>query len=964
MSGKRRIIVCMFVWLAGVFCLALSGVTYADSDNTSTMLARLGCGDSDSESFEEYIKPGWNNLVEYPGNKQVMIVASDPQAFRYIASRQPWEEGVGESQWREKIAPVLRAIRAERNQPYYVPVIINGDMSEFGHGKERKVTRSVFRENLPGRVAGPLMLPGLGNHDYSNNVNDCANNGCARDSVCDLITWVYPISMSARPQSAFDWTWRMPSTTTGSLAYSVTVGRVHIVQLNNEPSYTVNFSTGGAGTGKDKVYFNITSAMNWLEQDLAAASARGEQIIINFHRMDIWTTGLHRNGWFADMVKKYKVVAIFNGHDHRMFGKGRVLYGGVPVFYSGSLMGQSYLRLTFDWSFMTLKVEPVLLGSGVVKPEQMDLPLRSDPNMIAIQLYEGESFTGASCDFAIPRGTSRVRLDDTSCKGWGNRASSALIQRFPPTASLCFADNSLQRERCFYGKYSGNFSIKSFSGEPDLVPGMHMRSKGGGLNRAIISVAGGSVNPDDLRATLYKKPDMQGDSCSFYYERSLEHVKVADTSCGGGEYLNVGSLKVDNFQPGDTVCLRARQAGPERCISGNYSGSFSVDTLEGMPNLPDDLDVTVSGRPLNLTFGGFAKRPILQNARTLIVTLYDEENFEGNRCYGSYSTVGGDSAMPMSGIGCPGWEHRVASVKIENFLNDTVCLQGSNPTDQRCIRGNYKGAISLPSLSADTFELPEALTMATRGDVLHKNVATISRQSVPEGPQKSFHIILYKGENLTGDSCRFEYRRNKPEMDINEGGCINWGMFAKSAKVEDFVAGGTLCFRGYHGQERCFSGDYTGAFSIDSFNKAIQTPGGLRVTYRGGMMNQIIASVSQASKTPVKYPEITLYDKESRQGASCTFTMDREIVSIEATECNAFSKKARSALVGFDSGTVVFLGGEGVRASHAYTGVSGWVFEIPNFRETHALPSGLSMTRSGKDLAGDLRLIKFMSSNL
>lgn len=60
-----------------------------------------------------------------------------------------------------------------------IPVFLNGDVTEFGHGREW----SKMFEHLA-RVPGTYW--GLGNHDYENNVDDCANNGCARDSIQHL----------------------------------------------------------------------------------------------------------------------------------------------------------------------------------------------------------------------------------------------------------------------------------------------------------------------------------------------------------------------------------------------------------------------------------------------------------------------------------------------------------------------------------------------------------------------------------------------------------------------------------------------------------------------------------------------------------------------------------------------------------------------------------------------------------
>jgi inactivated superfamily I helicase len=100
-----------------------------------------------------------------------------------------------------KTAPVYEAIARERDVPYHVPVVVNGDITEYGHGNERSAMQAMFRKMAAG-VGGPLLLPGLGNHDYENNVDDCSNNGCARDAVCDHIAWVRPCIRSTPSTTA------------------------------------------------------------------------------------------------------------------------------------------------------------------------------------------------------------------------------------------------------------------------------------------------------------------------------------------------------------------------------------------------------------------------------------------------------------------------------------------------------------------------------------------------------------------------------------------------------------------------------------------------------------------------------------------------------------------------------------------------------------------------------------------
>lgn len=120
----------------------------------------------------------------------------------------------------------------------------------------------------------------------------------------------------------------------GSLAYSKSFGDVHMVQLNNEPTYAVNFSSGNPLAPTD---FEITPALDWLEQDLKRAREQDKIIILNMHKVYDWAGNDEQIFRFKKMIEQYKVTAIFGGHDH--WGAGSYFdwgmderFGNVPVF--------------------------------------------------------------------------------------------------------------------------------------------------------------------------------------------------------------------------------------------------------------------------------------------------------------------------------------------------------------------------------------------------------------------------------------------------------------------------------------------------------------------------------------------------------------------------------------------------------------------------------------------------------
>lgn len=233
-----------------------------------------------------------------------------------------------------------------------VPVMINGDMTAYGHGAERDVVFPLISSRLEG-----VYDFGLGNHDYANNVNDCVLNNCAAGSVQALIDryWTKTeMDLTARDVDGV-------LTYFGSLAYSRAFGDVHVVQLNNEPSYSVDFTSGSLLTF-NRLGFRINDAFEWLEKDLAAARAQGKVIIVNMHNTRDWQGSFYERGRFRELIERYRVTAVFAGHLHESLGThlARANFGSVPVFLSGSASQQTYLTAEFSADLQSLTVSAVM----------------------------------------------------------------------------------------------------------------------------------------------------------------------------------------------------------------------------------------------------------------------------------------------------------------------------------------------------------------------------------------------------------------------------------------------------------------------------------------------------------------------------------------------------------------------------------------------------------------------------
>jgi cytolysin (calcineurin-like family phosphatase) len=251
-------------------------------------------------------------------------------------------------------------------------MILNGDVTAYGHGKELEGYKSIWKN-----LSVPIYI-GLGNHDYANNVNDCTQNNCAIRMVeyaRDEIRKRNPISFDYFERDSY----RFPEKRTegiGSLAYSWTIGNIHFVQLNNYPMYQRTFDGYDVWAAKRKI-MQIKSALDWLDEDLTKARNAGKAIILNYHdASENWADGYdantaaHLKARFSFMLQKYNVSAVFAGHLHKEHGRtftAPSVYGTVPVFHAGSVSQGRYLLAQFNGDRMT--IEKVKSAGGGVNRE-------------------------------------------------------------------------------------------------------------------------------------------------------------------------------------------------------------------------------------------------------------------------------------------------------------------------------------------------------------------------------------------------------------------------------------------------------------------------------------------------------------------------------------------------------------------------------------------------------------------
>lgn len=246
-------------------------------------------------------------------------------------------------------------------------VVINGDLTAFWQHHDDATTDEVrlFRQyyepaaHYAVREALQLPLfPGLGNHDYANNVGDCTgtiphysvnfgSNACAREAIDYMKTAVACDHVKNFP------TGTVVSFDRDSLAYAFDIGKYRFVQMHNYPTYA-------------KTEIGIKSSTTWLKKVLDDAKAKGKHAVLNYHDPnEHWNP---TNADFKDALGGQDVVAIFAGHFHWIWGEySSVTVDGkrIPVFLSGSSEYNRFLLAEFGDDYFTVGVINATTGAPV-----------------------------------------------------------------------------------------------------------------------------------------------------------------------------------------------------------------------------------------------------------------------------------------------------------------------------------------------------------------------------------------------------------------------------------------------------------------------------------------------------------------------------------------------------------------------------------------------------------------------
>jgi cytolysin (calcineurin-like family phosphatase) len=291
-------------------------------------------------------------------NDFYMIIAADPQYPRFKGDSDKQTESTTVN--KRQVANI-KALINQLGSDKVKGIIINGDLTEYGGANDLSNFKELWSKE---KLGSSLIYPGLGNHDYVNNLG-----GCSPDCTNRMLGYMKDLLEKKEVKiTTYD---------PDSLAYSWDFSNVHFIQLHNHPATVANTGT-----------YNIKPSMKWFEEDLKKARTAGKVIIVNLHDYGDTFYGNSEDQFneFNDLLRKYKVSAVFAGHLHDEIGKVDTV-GNTNIFRSGSPMFDNYLLVHFKDN--KIKVEKVT--------SQTETPSRT-----AINDYDLDTSNQADNSISIP----------------------------------------------------------------------------------------------------------------------------------------------------------------------------------------------------------------------------------------------------------------------------------------------------------------------------------------------------------------------------------------------------------------------------------------------------------------------------------------------------------------------------------------------------------------------------------
>lgn len=258
---------------------------------------------------------------------------------------------------------------AIENNCEFKGVMMNGDLVDFNENKAGDRDVDYFRKYYEKEIS-PFFV-GLGNHDYENNVNKTYQNRGATDMVKCIRRNIFEKNHGKIVGCQFlkldDFDTGLANEQTrfwGSYSYVIEVDDVRIIQLNNSPHYTNEWSSYETHSDNRRFPCTIINSLRWLEVQLYKAAEKNKAVIVCMHKpYTKWAKNFGKDkkkqkkenelasknvAEFQKLIKKYKVSAVFWGHVHDHIGYDMEI-DNIPHFSCGSTSQRKYLGLHFSY---------------------------------------------------------------------------------------------------------------------------------------------------------------------------------------------------------------------------------------------------------------------------------------------------------------------------------------------------------------------------------------------------------------------------------------------------------------------------------------------------------------------------------------------------------------------------------------------------------------------------------------
>ncbi|MCY4045126.1 MAG: hypothetical protein OXE99_08600 [Cellvibrionales bacterium] len=209
-------------------------------------------------------------------NNRCVLITADTQYPR--TGRSISEEEKAKNHLKAYFA-AIRAFSDDKGDNF-LGMIINGDITEYGHSGERKVMQGLFDT-----LDKPIWF-GLGNHDYLNNANDCWMNRCTTGTLDWFVNQVLKKDSILATDHVVKDVNEFPIIVReyiGSFAYRFELEGIQFLQLNHSDNYSYQMKREfNAELGKT-TNVHIQPSLKWVRKQLEDAHAKKQPIILLSH---------------------------------------------------------------------------------------------------------------------------------------------------------------------------------------------------------------------------------------------------------------------------------------------------------------------------------------------------------------------------------------------------------------------------------------------------------------------------------------------------------------------------------------------------------------------------------------------------------------------------------------------------------------------------------------------------------